>query len=204
MDHVWKAEHPSLFHLEASTCCNERTVWCLDSNEYSGVNDRYFIMEREGASVMESFVDILDSFKKLEEVNQFARARTTSSAATPLNFERFLLQFLRYSGLCIRYMTAVSGHAVWPERLSFAFAEVWHQGGTWDVSSEPFLRVARCGHVPAHCGPAENLQGCLVAGEPFFATAFWTKSLLVSHFANLRCAYLAWPKNFRATPRPCT
>ena len=129
VDHVWKAEHPGLPHLEASRCLEETTVWCLDSNEYSGVNDRYFIMERSGARVLEGFVDTLKSFQKLDAVNRFARARTPLAASAPLNYERFLLQAFRHAGLCIRYMTSVSGHAVWPERLSFAFAEVWHQGG---------------------------------------------------------------------------
>ena len=139
--------------------CPERTtVWCLDTNEYSGINDRYFIMERPGARVIQGFVDTLNSWALLEEVNGYARLRTSSSASAPLNYERFLLQALLHAGLCLRYMTSVSGHAVWPERLSFAFAEVWHQGGTWEVKREPYLRVAHCRYVPAHCCRPDTLE----------------------------------------------
>ena len=41
-------------------------MWALDSNDFSGVNDRYFIMQRSAAGVMESFMDQLNSFDSLE------------------------------------------------------------------------------------------------------------------------------------------
>ncbi|CAE7903616.1 unnamed protein product [Symbiodinium sp. KB8] len=158
VDHAWTASHPSVTLLDASRCPGLPTVWSLDSHEYSGINDRYLIMERAGAPVMEAFVETLNSWKLLEEVNRFARLRTSPAASQPLNYERFLLQMLRSAGLCIRYMTSVADHLAWPDRLSFLFAQVWHQGGTWEVSQEPYLRVTGCEHVPAYCCRPDLLE----------------------------------------------
>ena len=46
---------------------------------------------------------------------------------------------LRFAGLCIRYMTSVADHLAWPDRLSFLFSEVWHQGGSFRQLGVPYF-----------------------------------------------------------------
>ena len=110
--------------------------------------DKYFIMERPGASIIESFADVLNSFDRLEAIYRIVRAQTSVSASLPWNYERFLLHTLRAAGRCIRYMVPVVGH----RRLSIAFGDILHEGGTWEVTPpNPYLKMGWCGYLPKYC-----------------------------------------------------
>ena len=148
IDLAWQAYHPSLQMLEATKCENSTTVFAVAEDDYGGVMDKYFIMERPGAAIIESFADVLNSFDKLEAVYRIVRAQTSVSASLPWNYERFLLHTLRAAGRCIRYMVPVVGH----RRLSVAFGDILHEGGTWEVTpADPYLKMGWCGYLPKYC-----------------------------------------------------
>jgi hypothetical protein len=160
IDLAWQAYHPSLQMLEATKCENSTTVFAVAEDDYGGVMDKYFIMERPGAAIIESFADVLNSFDKLEAVYRIVRAQTSVSASLPWNYERFLLHTLRAAGRCIRYMVPVVGH----RRLSVAFGDILHEGGTWEVTpADPYLKMGWCRYLPKYCcgGRREDFGGDL-------------------------------------------
>ena len=160
VDHPWQAYHPGLEMLEATKCQNHTTVWAVAEDDYGGIMDKYFIMQRSGAPIIESFVDVLNSFEKLEAIYRVVRLQASASASLPWNYERFLLHTLRAAGVCIRYMVPVVGHRL----LSAAFGEILHQGGRWEVTpAEPYLKMGWCKHLPKYCcgGRMEDFGGDL-------------------------------------------
>ena len=168
VDLMWFAGHPGLHLLDASKCEDRPTVWALDAHEHLGLSDRYFIMERAGAWIMERFVDILNSFDMLEGVNRFARERTSPSASAPLNYERFLLQTMQFAGICVRHMTSVASAGY----FFCHFASIWHQAGTWEASTRAYLRVAHCGHVPKACCRRDTLD---FGGDLWCSHGLWRR-----------------------------
>ena len=54
VDILWKAAHPSLSLLEETRCHGRATVWAVAADEYGGIMDKYFVLERAGASVIET------------------------------------------------------------------------------------------------------------------------------------------------------
>eukprot|EP00435_Cladocopium_sp_Y103_P006483 s2031_g2.t1 len=160
VDQPWQAYHPSLQMLEATKCENRTTVWAVAEDDYGGIMDKYLIMQRPGAAIIESFVDVLNSFDKLEAVYRIVRAQTSASASTPWNHERILLHTLRAAGFCIRYMAPVTGHRL----LSIAFGQILHEGGKWEVTPpNPYLKMGWCRYLPKYCcgGRREDFGGDL-------------------------------------------
>ena len=160
VDLPWKAYHPGLEMLEATKCQNGTTVWAVAEDDYGGIMDKYFIMQRSAAAIVGSFNEVLNSFEKLEAIYRVVRLRTSASASTPWNHERILLHTLRAAGGCLRYMVPVVGHRL----LSASFGEILHQGGTWEVTpAEPYLKMGWCKHLPKYCcgGRREDFGGDL-------------------------------------------
>eukprot|EP00438_Fugacium_kawagutii_P022312 Skav221783 [mRNA] locus=scaffold4067:31108:32427:- [translate_table: standard] len=148
VDARWQASHPSLSMLDATKCRDRITFWGVAEDDWSGIFDKYFIMERPAASTIESFVDDLNSFDRLEAIYRIVRQQTPIGATRLYNYERFLLHSLRAAGLCIRYMLPVVNE----RRLSHGFAEILHQGGTWEVTpADPYLKMGWCRYLPKSC-----------------------------------------------------
>ena len=110
-------------------------------------------------------MDVLNSFDRLEAIYHFVRNQTSTQAASPWNYERFLLHTLRHANACIRYMLPVVGHG-----LASRFAEVWHEGGNWEVAraADPYLKVAWCRHLPTYCCGARSVD----SGKTMMTTFF--------------------------------
>ena len=64
VDIEWKAAHPSL-HLikEATGSCKRATVWAMAADDHGGLMDKYLILERSGASVIETCLKVI-SFRR--------------------------------------------------------------------------------------------------------------------------------------------
>lgn len=136
-------------------------------------------------------MDVLNSFDRLESIYRYVRNQTSTSAASPLNYERFLLHTLRHAGLCIRYMLPVAGH-----RLALLYANVWHQGGSWEVASgDPYVKVAWCKYLPRYCCGELSLDSEM---------AYWHTVFFLVDFC-LACSFreIFWKSPFRLPKHRC-